>query len=166
MFEKTVEVDTYELPMFTANIAVPEYVAITDGSFPVRVNIDYTFGRTMHGVAVVRFKRFSHLVIFEKTLVIGRESGIFDVDIANDLGVDGEESIDIVLDFTDSMSDKKINACAFTTIRNLSTVLTLEALESFKRDQTFEIKISAMRYDGAPVVKLSKKISTTDRIFS
>lgn len=137
--------------MFTANVIVPEFVAITDGSFPVRVIVDYTFGKTMHGVAVVSFKRFSTQVIFEKTLDIGTSNGIFEVSIAHDLGITQEESVDIDLLFTDNMSEKKITASAYTLIRNVSIHLSLEVAETFRRGQLLPFVISASRYDGAPV---------------
>lgn len=137
--------------MFTANVVVSEFVAIADGSFPVRVTVDYTFGKTMHGLAVVSFKRFSRQVVFEKTLELGTNNGLFEVSIANDLGITREESVDIDLVFIDSMSDKKINASAYTMIRNISTHLSLDIPQTFKRDQLLSFVISASRFDGTPV---------------
>lgn len=150
-FDKIIEVNTYELPLFTANIVVPEFIAITDGTFPVRVVVDYTFGRTMHGVALVSFKRFSTQVIFEKTINIGSSTGIFEVSIAKDLGITSEEDVNIELEFTDIMSDKKISASAITMIRNISTVLSLDFARTFKRNQIMPLTIVAIRYDGTPV---------------
>lgn len=144
-------VEMYELPMFYANIVVPQHVALTDGTFPVKVEIDYAFGKSMQGVAVVKFLRFSHMVMFEKRIIIGSESGTFNVNIASNLGVTSEELVDIQLDFTDSMSNKMINASAYTIIKNISTVLGIEASETFKRDQLLEFAITAIRYDGEPV---------------
>lgn len=141
----------YELPLFIAKIEVQEYVAITDETFSVDISVDYAFGKTMHGVANVQFLRFGQLIIFEKTLRIGSESGTFVVNIANELGIRNEERVEIILEFTDNMSDKKINASAHTNIKNLSTVLKLRASQSFKRGQIFKFDIDAIRYDGSPV---------------
>lgn len=109
----------------------------------------------MHGVAVVSFKRFTNQVIFRKTLDIGSSNGIFEVNIAMDLGITSEESVDIDLEFTDSMSDKTINTSAFTMIKNISTVLSLEVAQTFKPNQLLTFAIAATRYDGIPVRFLS-----------
>lgn len=141
----------YELPLFTAELIVPEYVAISDGSFPVTVKVDYTFGKTMRGRAVVTFFRFSSMPIYERTITLGTDSNVFRVDIARDLGIVGEEQVDILLDFTDAMTDTKLDAIAYTIVRTISTVLEVDAPERFRRDQIFEFDIIAMRYDNKPV---------------
>lgn len=117
------------------------------------VTVDYAFGRTMNGVAVVKFKRFSQLVVFEKTIRIGTDNAIFTVHITNDLGVSREELIDIDLEFTDAMTNKKINATSFTHLKSISNTLEFIAAAQFKRNQQFDFTIAAKRYDGAPVIK-------------
>ena len=115
------------------------------------MDVDYAFGKSMHGVALVKFFRFTSLLIFERTVEIGMEIASFEVDILRELGVVMEETIDIELEFTDSMSDKKINATASLIIKNISTVLKLVAPTSFKSESSFKFQVVAKRYDGASV---------------
>lgn len=117
----------------------------------MQINVDYAFGKTMHGVAVVKFIRFGQLAIFEKTVTIGNEIGLFDVNIASNLGITSDETVDIELVFTDAMSDKKINATAATRLRKISTILELEASDTFKRNVDYNFVITAKGYDGTPV---------------
>lgn len=149
----------YELPSFTASIDVQPYVAFTDISFQVRISVDYTFGKSMHGDAKVQFLRFGQLVIYERNLRlgVGSDTGTIFVNIANDLGVRFEERVDIVLEFTDAMSNKKINATSHINIHGLSTLLAFEAPESFRRGENFNFQIEAKRYDGSPVIIYTTK---------
>lgn len=156
VFEKKIDVKIYELSLFTANIEVQPYVAFSDESFQVKISVDYTFGKSMHGEAKVRFIRFGFYVVFEKVLRLGSESGTFDVNIMNDLGIASEELVEIALDFTDAMSHKMIHATSSTIIQKISTVLSLEAPERFKQRENFIFKIEARRYDGSPVLWTKK----------
>lgn len=117
----------------------------------MRINVDYAFGKTMHGEAVVKFIRFGQLAIFQKTLTIGNEIGLFDVNISSNLGITSDETVDIELQFTDAMSDKVINATAATRLRRIATILELKASETFKRNVDYNVVISARGYDGSPV---------------
>lgn len=123
-------------------------------SFTVKVNVDYTFGKSMQGRAVVRFSKLG-TVVYTRTLTLGSEYGFFSVDIENDLkilktGVD-EEVVSIQLVFTDSLSAKVIRAQTQTTIRRLETVLNVIAPRTFKANQVYKFEITATRYDGIPV---------------
>lgn len=123
-------------------------------SFPVRISVEYAFGKSMVGVAVVKFKRFSQMVVLEKTIRLGSDKPIFSVDITNDLGVTREELIDIDLEFTDAMTNRKINATSFTNIKSISTTLDILASDNFKRNQAFDFTIAAKLYDNAPVIAI------------
>lgn len=117
----------------------------------MKISVDYKFGKTTHGVAVVTFKRFSTLKIFEKVITIGSQNGTFDVDISHNLGVSRDEQIDMILDYTDSSSDKKVSAVAYTLIKKLSAVLSIDASESFKSDQPYGFEVIAKDLKGHPV---------------
>lgn len=120
-------------------------------SFPVKVNVEYSFGKTMTGVAVVQFKRYERFIVFEHNLTLGRDSGIFKVNIAKDLLINSEERVGIHLVFTDSMSNRKINATAFVNIRSVSTILKITGDDSFKSTRPYKYQLSAVRHDGTPV---------------
>lgn len=137
--------------MITARIIAPENVAITDGTFRVKVNVDYTFGKTAHGVAVISFKRYYNQVVFKKTLNIGSSDGIFEVNIEKDLGITSEDRVEINLVFTDKMSDKKTKASANIKFEIFSTVLNLEFPQHFKSNQLIPFTVSVIRHDGIPV---------------
>jgi hypothetical protein len=106
----------------------------------------------MHGIAVVKFLRYSSLEVYSKTLRLGMENGVFDINIASDLGVTKEEEIDILLEFTDAMSDKVINMEAKTTIKTHSAILKVHADETFRQNRDFSFNVYAKRFDGSPVI--------------
>lgn len=113
--------------------------------------VEYSFGKTMHGLALVKFFRFKFLNIFERYVQIGHELPQFEVDILKDLGVMNEETIDIELEFTDDMSGKKVSATASTVIKTQTTELSVVASESFKIRESLKFEVVAKLYNGTPV---------------
>lgn len=105
----------------------------------------------MTGTAVVQFKRYERFIVFAQTLTIGRDSGIFRVDIAKDLLINSEEHVGIHLVFTDSMSNKKINATAFVNIRSVSTILMIKGDDTFRSTKPYKYQLTAVRHDDTPV---------------
>lgn len=117
----------------------------------MKVNVEYSFGKTMTGTALVEFKRYERFIVFKQPLTLGRDSGIFKVNIAKDLLINSEERVGIHLVFTESMSNKKINATAFVNIRSVSTILKIKGDDSFRSTRPYKYQLTAVRHDGAPV---------------
>lgn len=128
----------------------------------MKINVDYTFGKKVFGTAIVKFIRYGTLEILKKTVSIGNASENFDVSIRSDLGVRRDETVDIKLEFTDSMSNKKINATASTRLRKISTVLYVIASPTFKRRSTYKFAIKARGFDGLP----KENVDVTVKILS
>lgn len=120
-------------------------------SFTVSVSVDYAFGKTMRGTAVVSFYRFRQLKFFERTIHLGKEVPHFVVDILNDLGIRHEETVDIELEFTDSLSDLKVTAAASTTVKEVTKSLYVNAAETFRRSSTLNFEVLARKFDGSLV---------------
>lgn len=120
-------------------------------SFTVSVSVDYAFGKTMRGTAVVSFYRFRQLKFFERIIHLGKEVPHFAVDILNDLGIRNEETVDIELEFTDSLSDLKVTATTSTVIQEISKSLYVNAAETFRRSSILNFEVLARRFDGSLV---------------
>lgn len=149
------EVREYMLPAFSVNVDVPERVGITDITVPVRVSAKYAFDESvLEGTAIVEFI-FRGKTIHQRTVDIESGSGVFSVDIVNDLKPTVNHGMYTVIDvnatFTDASTKQTIFGVSSFAIREYTYDVIFTGNEQFEKGKIYSCKLSLAKYDKTSV---------------
>lgn len=90
--------------------------------------------------------------LFIKTLTIDSAAELFDVHIANDLGIFNAESINVHVKFTESLTRKVIETSDILNVVNFAYESMISGSETLVPNQPYNFKVSMRRVGtGVPV---------------
>lgn len=137
----------------------PSKVAMTDGSFPVKVTAEYTFGQSVQGVALVRFtlwQWYGSSVLYERSVNINSASETFEVDIVDDLKLTEiyyDQNVDIEVEFTETITRKTVRGSSSITIVQYPYTAIFTGDDFFSPNTLYDFKLTLRKFDGTPVRK-------------
>jgi Macroglobulin domain MG3 len=163
-FSKSIEVQEYTLPAFSASVSAPQKVVFADNFVPITVGAQYTFGQKVEGSAVVTFKRYGYQIIHERSVVINSSSVTFEVDIKKDLKIDliyYDESILVEIQFTDKQTAQLAAATTEFTLVQFRHTIIFKGVSNFKPGLPYVFKYTVKKLDGSPAAANSEIIVQT-----
>lgn len=149
----------YILPTFSVKVSVPNNVAISDNTFTVKIEAQYTFGKPVQGIAIVKFFTstwsgwsYSQELLYERTVTILSESDSFDVSLIDDLGLasSGDQTIDIQVEFTESLTKKVTEASASLFVSQFAFEAVFTGAYTFVQNSIYTCTLSLRSFDGRP----------------
>lgn len=141
----------YKLPLIDGRLIVEEGVAFSDVTFPVTVEVAYTFGSGASGSATVKFTKYGNSV-FEKVLPIESGSGTFEVNIVEDLKVNAGnfDYFEVQLTFEDPLTETKVTDTKYVNIQPYVYNILTESDLFIKPGSPFKFTVSVVRFNGKP----------------
>jgi hypothetical protein len=161
---KSIEVEEYSLPAFSAQISAPKAIPLSDGKVSVTVGAQYTFGQKVQGNAVVTFKQYGYQIVHERSVVIDSSSLTFDIDIKNDLKIDilhFDMEILAEIQFTDKQTGQLASAVTQFSIVLSRHSIILKGMENFKPGLPYVFSVFVKNLDGSPAPENSEIIVQT-----
>jgi Macroglobulin domain MG3/Macroglobulin domain MG4 len=163
-FSKSIEVQEYTLPAFSASVSAPVKVAFADGHVPITVGAQYTFGQKVEGSAVVTFKQWGYQILYERSVTINASSITFDVDFTKDLKIDQiyyDQSILVEVQFTDKQTGQLAAASTEFTLVQFRHTIVFQGAPNFKPGLPYVFKVTVKKLDGSPAAENSNILIQT-----
>lgn len=143
----------YVLPTYSVSISFPEGASLPDETFPVTIEALYTFGEEVQGEAVVNFYSNQwgpRRNLFTKTVQIDSKFSTFDINIAKDLGITFQTTVNAEVVFTETLTGKSVSAIGAVYIAQYGYELFIIGSDEFLPNTPYNLT-AAMRKIGTGV---------------
>lgn len=155
-----VEVAEYVLPVFEAFIETPAHVLYKARKIQANLRGKYTFGKPVHGQAVVTLKRLNSYnaapgakLEATKTVKVTTKGSV-EFDMLDDLELNEESSQSLQLDVSleEEFTGRQKNVSTHITVhRNRYDIVRQSYMYNYADGQPFEFDLQVNLYDGTPV---------------
>ncbi|KAG5668833.1 hypothetical protein PVAND_016756 [Polypedilum vanderplanki] len=164
---KTLEVNEYNLAMFTASLSVPLGVSYASSEVPITINAEYTFKQPVSGIATINITRNDGSVAFLKNISCSSKSTTFYLNFVKDLGLtrsDVHYAFTISMVFIDLKTNSKTKDSAFFGITPYIYTLEIYPEKFYHPGQPIKYTVVSKTLEGKPTPNVQVSVGVNMQV--